>query len=408
MVLTLGNKERELKQNRMIGMMCINAYLRNNSIGNQVSNRMPMCILTLNLDGAIIKELFENADNSKMSLSIVEIALDKDMQQVGANSFINDSFDILPVKSVDNYMIPDGTTEETVENVMTQLQSLDIYLYKKTIINYFNQEASLNLHNVSKAAALQSLFRIRNIPFRTVIATPPQDNNAITNCTIPMNTLIQNIDELNTYYGIYTCTPLVYWDFLYNEMYCINRFEPNIIIKSNTSYDTVQFRLHSVTDARAISVGSLDSLSDKMHLVALNSVPTIYNTDSTRKYTSFSTLTTVNTSTGKVTKETLDKDSTKNSYVIENNLFTTAQQINDRLVPNSLVALSITDASLRIFKPYKTYRFLADAEYDPLDLNNKKFRIGYYGFELHSEGETDFSPRIELSLYVVSDEYRSK
>lgn len=408
MVLTLGNKTHNLKINRMIGMMCINAYLRNNSIGNQVSNRMPMCILTLNLDAPLIKELFENLDKSKISLSIVEIALNKDMQQVGANSFINDSFDILPVKSVDNYMIPDGTTEQTVENVMTQLQSVDLYLYKKTIINYFNQEASLNLHNVSKAAALQTLFRVRNIPARTVIATPPQDNNTITSCTIPMNTLIQNIDELNTYYGLYTCTPLVYWDFLYNEMYCINRFEPNIIIQSKTSYDAVQFRLRSVTDPRAIGVGSLDSLSDKMHLVALNSVPTIYNTDDTRKYTGFSTLTTVNTVTGKVSKETLNKDSTKNYYVIENNLFTTAQQINDRLVPSSLVALSITDASLRIFKPYKTYRFLTDAEYDTLELNNKKFRVGYYGFELHSEGETEFSPKIELSLYVVNKDYRSK
>ena len=407
MVLTLGSKTRELQLNRMIGMVCINAYLRNNSIGNQVSNRMPMCILTLNLDAEIIQEIFANSNSSKISLSIAEIALDKDMKQVGANSFINDSFDILPVKSVDNYMIPDGTTEETVENVMTQLQSVDLYLYKKTVINYFNQEASLNLSNVSKAAALQTLFRVRNIPARTVIATPPQDNNTITNCTIPMNTLIQNIDELNTYYGLYTCTPLVYWDFLYNEMYCINRFEPNIIMQSNTSYDTVQFRLHSVTDARAISVGSLDSLSDKMHLVALNSVPTIYSTDDTRKYTDFSTVTTVDTSTGKVTKETLNKDSTKNSYVIENNLFTTAQQINDRLVPGFMVALSITDASLRIFKPYKTYRFLADNEYENLDINNKKFRVGYYGFELHSEGEQDFSPKVELSLYVV-DGYRSK
>ena len=143
--LTLGNKNYNLKIDRMLGMVVTNAYLRNNSIGTKVSDRMPRCIVSLNIEGSMIKELFENKDNSKISINIAEIALNSEMEQQNASSFINGSFDIMPVKSADNYMIPDGATEETVENIMTQLQVVDIYLFKRTIVNYFNQENSLNL-----------------------------------------------------------------------------------------------------------------------------------------------------------------------------------------------------------------------------------------------------------------------
>lgn len=405
--LTLGNKNYNLKVDRMLGMVVTNAYLRNNSIGTKVSDRMPRCIVSLNIEGSMIKELFENKDNSKISINIAEIALNSEMEQQNASSFINGSFDIMPVKSADNYMIPDGTTEETVENIMTQLQVVDIYLFKRTIVNYFNQESSLNLSNVTKAAALQALFKIRNIPSKTVIATPPQDNSTIMNCTIPMNSLIENIDELNVYYGLYTCTPLVYWDYLFDEMYCINRFDPNIILNSRTTFTSVQFRLRSVTDPKSIAVGSMDSLSEKMHFVAVNSVPTTYSMQENQYYTDFSTLTTVNTSSGQVKKETLNADSTKALYVTENSLFTKAQIINDAIVPGFIVSFEITDMSLKIFRPYKTYRFNADEEFNTLDLNNKKYRIGYYGFELKSEGDTEFSGRADISLYAVDDQYRS-
>ena len=62
--------------------------------------------------------------------------------------------------------------------------------------------------------------------------------------------------------------------------------------------------------------------------------------------------------------------------------------------------------SLKVFKPYKTYRFNADDEYSTLELNNKKFRIGYYGFELHAEGEEEFTAKAEVTLYAVDDQYR--
>ena len=404
--LTLGKKNYQIKTNRMIGMTCINAYLRNNSIGTKVSDRMPMCILTLGLEGELIKEFFDNKEASKVSLNIAEIALDSEMTQVGAGSFINGSYDIIPVKSADNYMIPDGTTEQTVDNSMDQLQPVDMYLYRKDIVNYFNQEISVNLHNVSKGGALQALFRLRKIPGNTVMAAPPQDDGKIEYWTIPMNSLIQNIDELNTYYGLYTCTPLIYWDSIFNELYCINRFDPNIIIPSNTNFDTVQFRLRSVTDPRSIAVGSMDSLSEKMHYVALNSVPTIYNTEEHRHYTDFSTLTTVNYGSGRVAKETLNENSTKNIYVVENSKFTMSQLINDKIVPSFVVSFTCTDMSLKVFKPYKTYRFDADDEYSTLELNNKKFRIGYYGFELHAEGEEEFTAKAEVTLYAVDDQYR--
>lgn len=408
LTLTFGKATHAIKRNRMLGLTCINTYLRNNSIGTNVSNRTPLCMLTLNLEAKLIKELFRNKDSSKAAIDIAEISLGKELNQIGADKFIQGTFDIIPVKSEDNYMLPEGETEKGSENIMTQLQVVHVYMYRKDVINYMNQEASFNLHNVSKAAALETAFRIRNIPPRTVIATPPQDNGSIVNCTVPMNTLIQNIDALNEYYGLYTCTPLIYWDFLFNEAYCINRFEPNIKIDSKTSFDTVQFRMHKVTDPRAIGTGSLDSLSDKMHLVALNSVPIIHDVSKTVTYTKFSTITTVNTNTGKVTKETVDKDSTKNRYVVESSPFTKAQFINNELVPSQMVAISITDASLRIFRPYKTYRFDADPEYADLNLTDRKFRIAYYGFELKSDGDQDFVPSAEISLYAVDKRYRAK
>lgn len=404
--LTL-DKNYTLKENRMVSFTTINAYLRNNAVTTRVSNRMPLAIITIGLEGELIRKVFETKGTGKISIEIAELELDSEMEIIGVSDFIRGSYDILPVKSSDNYMIPDGTTEEDVDNSMDQIQPLDLYIYRKEILNYFNQEISMNMSEVSKAAALQAIFRIRNIPGDTVIATPPQDNSTVTNITLPLNTLIGNIDSLNEYYGLYTCTPLIYWDFLFEKMYCINRFNPNITIPSKTDFDTVQFRIKNVEDPTSIAVGSANSLSEKTHLVAVNTMPTVSNKKTEASYTDFSTITGVD-SQGNVTKETLDANSTKNEYVVNKNTFTLSQQINDRIVPSFIVALSVSDSSLKIFKPYKTYRFDIDEEYDTLELRNKKFRLGYYGFELHSDGDTDFVGLAEISLYVVDENYRDK
>ena len=404
--LTL-DKNYSIKENRMVSFTAINAFLRNNAVTTKVSDRMPIAIITLGLEGDLIKTIFETKGEGKISIEIAELELNGEMAIVGVSDFIKDSYDILPVKSSDNYMIPDGTTETEVENSMDQIQPMDLYIYKKEILNYFNQEISMNMTSVSKAAALQAIFRSRNIPAKRVIATPPQDNATVTNVTLPLNTLIGNIDSLNEFYGVYTCTPLIYWDFIFNMVYCLNRFDPNIIMPSKTDFDTVQFRIKNVEDATSIAVGSVNSLTEKLHLVAVNTIPTIKNMKTEASYTDFSTIIGVDSS-GNVEKTTLDANSTKNEYIVNKNMFSVSQQINDRIVPSFIVALSVSDASLKIFKPYKTYRFNVDEEYSNLELNNKKFRLGYYGFELHSDGDADFIGLAEISLYEVGDSYRSK
>ena len=394
------DKTYELKPEVFLGMTTINAYQRKNSVSINTSDRMPRCIISLGLEGPMIKILYEYEKKGKISLNIAEVEYNGNMIQIGSSGFINNSFDIMPVKSIDNYMIPDGTTELDVDTSMYQLQNVDLYIYQKEVLNYFNQEVSLNLNNISRAGALQALFKYRNIPSGTIIATPPEDNGIIKNLSLPLASLIKNIDYINTYYGLYSCTPLVYWDFLFKTAYCINRYNPNIKITNKSDFDNVTFILSSTSSPQSIQSGSSNSLQDRTHYVPVNNLPTIQNFQKENQYTTMSNIISIDAQNGKVIKKTLNSDSTSNEYILNQNKLSMSQYINDLTIPGFVVALSTTDSSLKIFKPYKTYRFNTDPEYDNMNLKNKKFRIGYFGFELHSNGNNEFVAKCEISLFA--------
>ena len=117
------------------------------------------------------------------------------------------------------------------------------------------------MENCSKSAALQTLFSSRNIQPGVVIATPPQAERNIDYIALPMGDLINNINTLDTSYGLYDAEPIIYYDYKY--LYCINRLKPDIIIKSAKEFGNITLLLLNEENPEHNVVGSYDDSEHK-------------------------------------------------------------------------------------------------------------------------------------------------
>src|SRR5699024_9604344 len=95
--------------------------------------------------------------------------------------------------------------------------------------------------NTDKAAAIQSLFSMRDIPPKTCVISPPVSNDIIDNLVLPLGDLVENLDMLNMQYGLWSSTTIVFDDYTY--LYCIDRNNPNVILSRATDFDTIMFKI---------------------------------------------------------------------------------------------------------------------------------------------------------------------
>lgn len=387
-VLTIGDETFEFRDG------CI-TYL--NFIHDYTRRRFPVIQCGMEMETRLIKKLYENEDNSKLKLDVYEYQIDKTDEVVGTVLYLQDTFSIIPANDQTVYITSTDSETESQMDVMKTLQNFQMYLIDMEVINWFTQEISIMMEEVTYSAALQALFVERKVPKGLVVATPPQQTGKLHYMVVPLQDLIHNIRHLNNMYGLYDGTPIVYYDLKY--LYCVAKKTPNIIIPSATDYGTIKFLLKNPTDPTYKIAGSFDDAENQLHLVNLNREPEILDNTTRDVNTKFSTLTAVN-SLGKVTKTTIDEEAeaTTLKYIYSNNDLTEQQVINENMY-GRIINLGVLNTSVKFLTPYKDYIFDADTSYDNLDLNGYIFRIIQFTLGIHREGSTDYLNEATIVLY---------
>ena len=334
------------------------------------NRRMPIIKATIEMHSDMISLLYKYKDIAEIKFDLYEYQYAND-EVVNTKLYWQHTFRIVPTKDQTNYVTSQDTT--TAENMdeMRTFQLFEMYLIDMTAVKWFTKEISTIFKDVSKPGALQALMQMRDIPSGITIATPPQDNEKIKYMIIPLGDLISNINTVNAAYGLYNSYPIIYYDL--QNLYCINRMSPNIILPSATDFgDIVMILKNGVTPDHQIC-GSCNDLVNKTHYINLNQIPSINDHTTEISSTRFATIASVDSS-GNVAKQTLDENATALSYVYAYNSMTMDQAINENM-SGPQVAVVVNNCAVSFLKPYKLVSFEADTQYEDLKLNGNSYRI---------------------------------
>lgn len=374
-----------------------------NILHDYTARKLPVIQCGIEMEVSLIEKLYKYQDTAQLKLDIYEQEADGDGNIVGTTLYLQHTFSIIPARDQTVYITSTDSTTRAAMDVMKTLQNFEMYLIDMDSVNWFTVERDAVFEEATYAAALQAMFLLRDIPPKTVIATPPQQEGKVAHMNIPMEDLVHNIHHLNTAYGLYDTTPIVYYDL--EHLYCISKREPNIVLESATDFGTVSFILMNPDKAASQITGSCNDPQTGTHWINLNSKPNIY--DSRPKDTSakLSTLTTVNAKGG-VKKTTLDENATTLRYIYAMNDLSEAQFINETMT-GPTVALMASNTSVKFLKPYKDYTFTPDTSYANLGLSNHIFRLLKWTLGIHREGVTDYISEVSMTLYTPEREGES-
>lgn len=366
-------------------------------VNDYIDRKFPIIQFSLQLDILMIQKIYKYKDTAKIKLEIIEQEY-KDDELISTRRFFQHTFSIIPIREASAYTLvnDDGLASNVDESV--KLQAFEMYLIDMDIINIFTKEISTIFKDCSRPAALECLFKMRDIPAKTVIATPPENLSIVDQIVLPIGDLIDNIDLLNKSYGLYTSYPIIYYDLSY--LYCIDRITPNIVIPSVVDYDTVTFILKNSTVAEAKIPGGYNDSKSKTHYINLQATPTIIDNSTQINNTQFATIQSVDAD-GNVSKITLDPNSTKLNYIYKHNELTMEQEVNEKYRTDTTISVIATECPVTIFRPYKQYLFNADTEYSSLKLQNKTFRLSSLVFTLHKNGSNEFIHSVQANLYKI-------
>lgn len=371
--------------------------------------RLPIIKMHIELDSVMIGKMYKYKDNGRIKFTLIENQRDQDEVIINKREYFTYMFSYIPAKDQNEYLTSDDIKTESIADEMSQYQTFECYLIDMDAVNWFTKQISVNFRGASKAAILQALLEMRDVPVGKVIATPPQDYGSITNAIFPYGDLIGNINMLNNKYGIYNYTPTVYYDLHY--LYCINRLRPNIILNNRLDFAEVSIILRSATDAARVAEGSYDDIENSTHLINIKQDPVITDAQQRKTETKFATVTTVDKS-GNISKQTakFNKDrsitkvksttdtSSAMAYVYAYNNMTQDQLMNVNLAKGRTVDIIVNNVSMFIFRPYKRFSFDCDNQYSNLELDHKTFRLSGWGALITREGGRDPSANYIHSL----------
>lgn len=386
-VLTIGDRTYSYRDGSI-------TYI--NIIHDFVKRRFPVIQCGLEMEVAIIEELYKHRDDTKLKLDIYEQKLGENGEIVNTSLYLQYTFHVVPARDQTVYITTTDTETQQLMDVMKTLQNFEMYLIDMDVIRWFTTEKDLIFEEATYAAALQAMFVMREIPAQKVIATPPMLNGSLKNVNVPLEDMIHNIQHLNVTYGIYDGTPIVYYDLFY--LYCLSKQKPNIVIESATDFGTVSFVLMNPGKPAREITGSCDDAKEATHWVNLNSTPKIFDTTPKDTAAKLATVTTVN-SKGVVDKKTLDDNATTLKYIYANNDLSSAQLINELMVGPTVSVVAL-NSSVKFLKPYKDYTFVTDTSYQNLGLNGKIFRLLGYVLGIHREGSDNYITEVTMTLYT--------
>lgn len=367
--------------------------------------KMPIIKINIELDINAIGAIYQYRDSAKLKMDMYENQYDSEGKIVNTTLYIKDTFTIIPARDQNTYITSlDTTTEEAVDQ-MRNLQLFEAYLIKMDVVNWFSQQINTIFTDVSKPAALQALFQMRNIPGGLVIATPPQDNEKVPYVTLPLGDLVSNITRLNTVYGLYNTYPIVYYDL--HNIYCLNKIEPNISLPNATDFGTIKILLINANKPDRQVPGSYNDMKNRIHYINLKDEPIIVDPSNKISSTKFATVTSIN-SQGEVGKRTIDEDATKLAYVYEQNQMTVDQVTNENLTGH-IITISANSVATSFIKPYKEVLFEPDTQYLNLGLTGHVYRIISWNLSINREG-TGVNPNYihTLNMTVYNPNYTKK
>ena len=359
--------------------------------------RLPIIKVAISLTDEQVRSMFDNEDTAKVSIEIIDNALDDAGNIISSTPFIHDTFDIIPATGSDDY------TGETYTDSLSEDPNFTVmclYLVKNERIQWLDKKIATIFKNTDKAAAIQSLFSMRDIPPKTCVISPPVSNDIIDNLVLPLGDLVENLDMLNMQYGLWSSTTIIFDDYTY--LYCIDRNNPNVILSKATDFDTIMFKVPKSDNAMLVAHGSGNDSVNRCHYVNLAIGPSIENNTNTTTKMEFGTITSID-SDGKVKKYTVDENSPKMKFVRATSDITIDQFVNHKLANPINVTVTATDISIGIFRPYKNYRFDIEEINTMHDaLANKVFRASFCTMSL-TKKQDYFESMVTMRLSVVDN-----
>lgn len=380
--------------------------------------RLPIIKIHIDLEAETIEKLYKYKDTTgRIKFKLIENKIDQDDRVVDTRTYFEYMFSYIPSKDQGEYLTSKDMTTDMLVDDMTKYQSFECYLIDMDAVRWFTKQISINFHGASKPAILHALLSMRDIPAGKVLATPPQDYSSVTNAIFPYGDLIGNIMLLNQKYGIYNYNPTIYYDLQY--LYCINRLNPNIIMKSKTDFAEIIIHLHNVIDPTREVEGSYDDIKNSTHHVSIKQDPVITDIQQKKGDTKFTTVTTVNKS-GRISKRAMDTKSS--SYAVKNvrsttnmststamaytyayNNLTEDQMVNNNLAKGRNVDILVNNINISMFKPYKKIGFNSDSQFTNLELDNKTYRLSGWGVIITRQGgrvkSTKYIHTVSLSMF---------
>ena len=357
----------------------------------------PIIQFTLQLEKDLVVLLYQNKDKAKIKFDIYEMQYDGKDNKINTDLWLQHSWNIIPIRDLTHYINAQDIETIQFSDPMAQPQAVEMYLVDRDIFNKFSQQISVNRLNISKPSILQSIFEDRGISKKSIVATPPEDSSVIDRAVLELGTLVGNFDELNMRYGIYTANAVLFHDL--ERLYCINRLEPNVIIKSSTEFDTVTFVLINSSNPESHVIGGTTDFQRKKHFINLQGAPEIMPYDESVYLSEFSNLESIDNK-GDVNTLTLRNNWTKLNYIYKHNRLSEQQQINEKLLTDQFVSF-ITHSPISYFKPYKTYTFVTDTQYNNLDISDHRYRLLYLEFGISKEG-AEYESSIQPIIYRVN------
>ena len=371
------------------------------TIDSDYMNRIcPVIYIKLEMPVYMVQKFYKYQDTAMIKFDIYEHQYAGE-SIVGTSLWFQHSFRAIPAKDMTNYITSTDTITEQEMDPMRGLQEVEMYLVDMEMIKRFTQKTTGIYNSISKAAALHALFQLRNFPSKNIIATPPAQDSIISNCIISMGTLTENINELNTRYGLYTSNPIVYYDL--DKLYVIDRFDPNVTLQRAKDFSNITFIYKNLNLPDRDMCGSCNDASSKTHFINFEQTPTIEDYRPESSSQQFGTITTVNKE-GNVNKETIDNNATALRYVYEENDQTSSQYINESLY-NRTVSVNVPDVALSFIKPYKTVTFQCGTMFKDLGLDSgDTYRILSWKAEIIRQGsglETSYLHSVSFNLQQI-------
>lgn len=365
-----------------------------------MQRRLPMIRISIELETKLIKNIYDNLEKATLKFDLNEQQLNEEGEVINTALYMQHTYTIIPEQDKMNYITSQDTTSESSIDEMRTLQLFETYLIDMDAVKWFTQQICTIFQKASKPAILQALFQMRNIPGGKLIATPPLDNNVIEYATLPLGDLIGNIDTMNKVYGLYDSYPIVYYDMEY--LYCVNRFNPNIILPKATDYSNITFILMNPDLPDRQITGSCNDPETKTHYINLRTPPAINDNTARVTSTKFATVTSVDKE-GTVNKSTIDDKATALKYVYAQNDMTVDQVVNESMIGHQ-ISLQINNSAVSFLKPYKTITFDVDTQFTELGITGKEYRLIAWTLTINRQGASpdNYKYMHDVSIHIIN------